>query len=299
MNSKKAIMNQFFMILIILLVIIGIMFMFEARMKDIYSNLVNKNICKTSVKSHSLLKIKNQELITSDIKCPTQLIEIKEKDPEKVKQKIAKLYYNICDEFGQGQLNLFGERETTFCVIRDLITFKDKNSEVTGLSKYLDETKVPGIPVTYLQFCSGYKTVRAESVLGEQNYDILENEKLEGDKTYATIFIYAKGDDEIKHVYDFMVGDDAAHLTTYAGIGTVAIGTGIIYTGSLLSSTFIGSVIGVPLVLIGLKITGVGAIWNYIQTDLDPEWASFFLIREYNPQELSKLNCEYLPAEQI
>lgn len=298
MNSKKAIINNFLVILIILLVIVGIMFMFQERIKELYSKLINKNACESSVKAQDLLAIKNLEAISVDIKCPTQLIEIKEHNPEKVKQEFAKLYYDVCDEFGQGKLNLFGERETTFCVIRDLVTFKNKDLGITGLSKYLDEAKIPGKPVTYFQYCAGHKTDRAQQLLGDIYHSSLEKEVIDSKKTYAIIFLYAKGDDEIKHVYDFMVGTDEAHLTTYAGLGTVAIGTALIYAGGGISSTGILSIVGVPLVILGVKITGVGAIWNYIKTDLNPEWASFFLIREYNPEELSKLNCKFLPAEQ-
>src|SRR3989344_8220733 len=166
MKSKKALAISFIAAMILILVIIVVMFMFEIRAGELYRNIVSKNTCKSSVRAQDIGTIKNIAL-PSDIKCPLQRIEIEENDPEKIKQKFAKLYYNVCDEFGQGTLNLFGKRETTFCVIRDKVTFSNKGIIVNDFGKYIGETYIPGKGLTYSEFCSGFTTERASKLFGD------------------------------------------------------------------------------------------------------------------------------------
>ena len=216
-----------------------------------------------------------------------------------IKQEFANLYYNVCDEFGQGTLNLFGKRETTFCVVRDRISFKNKNIIVNDFGKYLTYSTVPAKKFTYSEFCSGFKTERAVNIFGDKELKQFSEVPIDTNKEYVIIFVYAKGEEEIKEAIKSLFGTSESHISMYVGAGLITGGGILIYTGK-------GSLIGVPLVIAGkilvgggLPLLGGGAILNYFTNEnIKMEWASFFLIREFDEQELKKLPCEYLPAEQ-
>lgn len=298
MKNKKALGWEAILAILVVIVTIIIILLFQARLKEIYTNLTSKNICKSSVKAMDVVSIKNIA-ISSDIKCPLQRIEIKEKNPEQIKREFARLYYNVCDEFGQGSLNLFGKRETTFCVIRDKITFSQKDAIINDFGKYLAEENIPGQQLTYAEFCSGYKTGRAVELFKDQELAQFSEMPIDTNKEYAVIFVYAKGEEEIREIIKFLFGTSESHIAMYIGAGLVTGGGLLVYTGK-------GAVLGVPLVIAGKAIAGGGlalfsgaSLVNYFTNEnLKMEWASFFLIREFNEDELKKLPCEYLPAQQ-
>lgn len=298
MKSEKAMGWSFIAIILVVITILLVLLLFQQRVAELYQNLFNKNTCKSSVKAQDMATIKNLAL-GSDIKCPLQRIEIKEKDPGKIREELAKIYYNVCDEFGQGQLNLFGNRETTFCVIRDRVTFKYKDIKIDDFAKYLAETQIPGKGATYSEFCSGFKTERANNIFDKKDLQQFYDVPIDTNKEYSVIFVYAKGEEQIREAVNFLFGTSESHVTMYIGSGLIVGGGILIYTGY-------GSVIGVPLVIGGkilagggLALAGSGAILNYFTNpNLKMEWASFFLIREFDEQELKKLPCEYLPAGQ-
>jgi len=298
MRNKKALAIKAIAAIIIILVIMVVMVLFETRIGELYKNLVNKNICKTSIQVQRLTSFKNIAL-PSDINCPMKRKEIPSGKPEQIKAEFAKRYADVCNEFGQGTLNLFGKEETTFCVIRDKISFKHKGIVIDDFAEYLTKTDVPGKGVKYTEFCSGFKTKRANNIFGDMELKQLGNFPIDTNKEYVIIFVYPKGEEEVKEVISFLAGTSEAHKAMYLGVALVVGGGILIHTGA-------GSVLGVPLTIAGkliagggLGIAGFGGILNYFTNpDIKMEWASFFLIREFNAEELKKLPCKYMPAEQ-
>src|SRR3989338_4728503 len=301
MKNKKALGWGFVIFMLLAIIILMILFMSQTRMKEIYKDLTNKNVCKSSVRAMDIISIKNLAVsdqhgsLFSDIKCPMQNIEIKSKNPEDIKRELARHYYNVCDEFGQGTLNLFGNRETTFCVIRDKITFSNKGIIIEDFGKYLAETDIPGKGLKYSEFCSGFKTERAE-VFAKNDVAQLPDMPLDTNKEYVIIYVYIKGEEELREFTSLAFGTSSAHITQYIGAGLIVGGGYLMYTGK-------GAILGIPmliggnLVVGGFKTLSIGLIWNALTNkDLKMEWASFFLIREFNEEELKKLPCEYLPA---
>ncbi len=223
--------------------------------------------------------------------------EITSGNPDQIKKELADLYLNVCDEFYQGTLNVFGTEETTFCVIRDKISFSRKGLLITDFEKYLAENKIRNSELSYLEFCSGYTT--KNKVFGTQELKQMENYNIDTNKEYAIIFVYAKGEEEIKEILNLVAGTSESHIITYIGTGLIVGGGVLVYTGY-------GSLAGVPLIIAGKAIAGgglalatVGSVLNYFTNEnVGMEWASFFLIREFNEEELKKLNCEYLPSQQ-
>lgn len=288
---------SFVVVLIVLMIIVLMMMVFEGRIGELYQSTLNKNICKASVYSQHLGTIKNIAL-PSDIKCPMQRIQINQKDPEQIKRELADNYARVCDEFGKGELDLFGGRETTFCVIRDKISFKHKDIKIENFAQYLTDTDMPKKDISYAQFCSGYKTERGEEFF-EGNINQLGESTIDTNKEYAIIFVYVKGEEELREAAKYLFGDSIAHKGMYLGIGLMFAGYGLSATGA-------GSIVGIPLAFTGKIILyggatllgGSGLLNYFTNEDIKMEWASFFIIREFNEEELKELPCDYLPAEQ-
>lgn len=299
MKNKKALAMSFVIILLVIMTIMVVMLVFSGRIREIYQNTLDKNICKSSVYSQHLASIKNIAM-DSDIKCPMQRIEIREKEPEQIKKKMADLYANVCNEFGQGTLNLFGERETTFCVIRDKISFRHKDIIIEDFTKYLTETYMPNKDVTYAQYCSGFKTERGEEFF-KGNINQLENAIIDTNKEYVIMFVYVKGEEEWREFAEFFGTSSKAQKGMYLGFGLMFAGYGLSATGA-------GSIIGLPLAYTGKVmlaggsvLTGASALLNWFTNqDIKMEWVSSFVIREFDEEVLKELNpkCKYLPAEQ-
>lgn len=291
---------SFLAIIILVLVVMLIMLLFETRAGELYKDLIHKYTCKTSVRAQDLGTLKNIA-IPSDIKCPLQRIGITENDPEQIKQELARLYSNVCDEFGQGTLNLFGKKQTVFCVVRDRISFKNKDLKINDFGKYLIENKIPDKNIDYIRFCSGYKTERAAEIYKDLEFQQFNDEPIDTNKEYAVIFVYAKGEEKLREVMKFFFGTSESHTGMYIGTAFVVVGYSI--TAATAGK---GGLIGLPLAYLGktmmyggLATAGMSGFFNYLTNkNIKMEWASFFLIREFNEQELKKLPCEYLPAEQ-
>ena len=301
MKNKKALAVKFIAAITLILVIMVIMLLFEKRIGESYMNIVDKTACKSSVNAQRLTTIKNIALPVN-IRCPMQRIEIDKKTKEEIKREFAQHYYDVCDEFGQGAINLFGKRETTFCVIRDKISFKKKGLVIDDFAEYLAETEILGKREKYMDFCSGYKTERGKEFFTGEDLKQLKNVPIDTDKEYAIMFVYIKGEEEIREAIKFFFGTSKSHIAMYIGVG-------MIVTGRVLTATGKGSVIGIPLWIAGemltktkgiwVVLTSIGAAVNYFTNpDIKMEWVSFFLIREFDEEAFKELKCKYLPAGQ-
>ena len=274
MKSKKSMANEM-VYLIAFSVLLIVFIMFQGKLKETYDRVVRKSDCKTSVKYNDLTHIKT--LPGSDfINCPLQNITIKEKDREKIKEELANLYFDVCDEFKQGNANLFND-EKVYCVIRGHIKFKNKGMIINDFGNYLSNTEISGKKMTYSEFCSGYKTERADKALRLQDAEQLKGVSIDTSKEYAIIFVYAKGYDKINIVLSLLIGGSPGHILQYGGI-------------------IVGSLISWPY---GIAASVVGTAINYFTNpNVKADHTSLFVIREWRADQLKELGCEYLPAEQ-
>lgn len=185
----------------------------------------------------------------------------------------------------------------TFCVVRDRISFKEKDIKINDFGTYLAKTNIPGKKLTYTDFCSGFKTERA-GVFAKNEIEQLQSMPIDTSKEYAIMFVYIKGEEELREFMSAAFGTSKTHIIQYIGAGLM-VGSGIlIYTGY-------GAILGVPMLVLGNIFAGGTAVFGFAgvlsyftSPDVKMEWASFFLIREFDEQELKKLPCDYLPAEQ-
>jgi hypothetical protein len=129
------------------------------------------------------------------------------------------------------------------------------------------------------------------------NQEVLnENSPIDTSRRYATIFVYARGDEFIKKLLTTSV--------TTVGFPIVIAGGIMVAAGAAMSHFGVGIpllVSGGKLMVTGLGVATAGGIEAYFESTLrmeGPEHIAFVALREYNQEELDKLGCKYLPARQ-
>jgi len=296
--NKKAITKNYLLSLILVVVFIFIMMLFLSEYSKKVDTGTQKEICKDSVLMHGATKLGDYALDT-DIKCPTQELKITSQDPEKIKYQMAKAMYDCWDQFAQGKLNLFGDEETIYCNICHLITFKHKNQEITGFQEYLATKAIPGKGgITYLDFIMNYETPNSAGVIPEMDESQQEsfNEGIiDTSKTYATIFAYAKGQDQMTKIKNHLSGSTTPGEIGIA-VGATAAGTVMVI---ILASNPIGWGVAAVAIIVGTIVYATTQLITFFfSTDNVPEWASFIIFKEYDAESLDSIGCEYIPLDQ-
>lgn len=288
-------------IVLFLLVFGAIMFVIRVWYLGI-DELTPKQICRQSVELAALSNSAGIDA-SADINCPTQYVEIKGRNQDSIKRKLANNMADCWWQFWEGEKELFSATPKTYCVICSVTEFEDKDETIIGFSKYLMETDVPGKNIRYADYFNGFKTSKAKEIVGEIDTETLgrlENERLETSKDYAVLFVYAKGKDEIaKRVKHYFMETPEGKAGAIAG-GIAGV------TGGVATVTAISFFVSNP----GGWILGAGAIGGAVafllgeevlyrlSSDNAPEWMSFVVFREYVPGVLQDLGCAELPAKQ-
>ena len=284
MNSKRGLLNKLVVILVLMVVITLAMLLFEGYVRDMYERSTERNICKTSIMMQDKLTFKNLNLVSDiHIKCPTKEIPIdntkKDIGHEQIKYIFAKEWYGVCDEFNKGNLNIFGDEEQIFCVIRDIISFKNEGEKIYGLSKYLVEESPKNSDLSYYESCLPYKTEEIDKLydnLDAGKEKAFNQEFIDTDKEYAIIFLYAKGEDEIKNIARAIFGTTASHKVMYVSLGIVGLGVvTYVSAGTVPIIGFLAKTVAVKVGLAGAYAATLSGIFSWFQ-NTKIEWASFF-----------------------
>ena len=285
-------MNKYLLLIILTLAILFILLIFQSELFASMDSGSTKQICKQSVMAHDFTKFGKISMNT-EIKCPTQELKIKTKDQEKAKYQLAKSMYDCWDQFARGEANLFGDKETIYCSICHIISFKHQNQNLEGFSEYLTTKKIPGGKgITYIDYLMNYDTPRAHEVAPETGDPIsFEGDFLDTSKTYSTIFLYAKGDDNMKMIAEHFKGQTTAGKGGWIAVGVGAGGIALAAFGIL--SNPVGWAIGIG----GLLFAAGTLVYDHF-FNTDVEWASFILFREYDVEQLKNIKCEVMPIAQ-
>lgn len=288
MHQKKAQASYLKIVLIaIAFLVIILPFVWRIGEQTAYASRITA--CKASVEANAQLHIGGLDF-SKNIKCPTKELTIKTKDQDEIKRILADEMAECWGIFGQGKLHLFKEKGI-YCAICSRIDFNTKES-IGTFSEYLLKTKKPNSEVTYADYLVGYKTPNAETyaedILAKSGTDIT----IDPSKTYSTLFIYAKGKDDIGNLKDAVGGTGKAVAIAGLAGGTVA-GAGSVIALFLLGSNPVGWVTA------GFIVVGAGgtALYTYYAGE-PPVWMALTTLTEYSKEELDRYQCKYLPVEQ-
>jgi len=273
--------EQFVLIALLAIVLVSSVSIYNLFFKKL-SGRTPKDICAASVQVHSSMHI-GDIYIESPLECPTQEIEIKDKNKERVMQKLALAMYDCWDEFGEGRLNLFLQKEgdtTNYCVVCHHITFDEKMQiPLTEFRTYLHTHTIPGGGKSFEEYIAGYKTsdsINPGFTAGNADY---ASYTLDTSLPYATMFTYNK---------------EGYWTRVSAGL----IGTGVGIVGGIVAAPFTG---GASLLVVASLASAGGAaggvIGYSVGSDKASDWASEVRLIPYEVSKLEELNCTYLPVK--
>lgn len=307
--KSKGVFAQNKIVYLVLAMIIGVILVyFTGQWNFFVDDTTVTERCKASVERNARYNIAGLEL-GSEIDCPTKHIIISGSE-EEAKEKIANAMYTCWKQFGRGKLRLFSE-EGIFCNICYTIDLKT-DSSVTNFTHYLLTTPSPTENMFYYDYLSSFQSSKAEKALSDVDRESLsklnKESLLETDTKYAVIFFYAKGEHWLDKATEILQKEAIAGGAAVASAGIVigaTVASGVVgkvvlvaLSGAAASaSTGIGVPIAIGIVVgtaIGVGVyIGVKSILDFLETD-DTEWAAFTILREWNAEELEKLECTEL-----
>jgi hypothetical protein len=290
---KKAQADNF-VILVLFLVILATLLYFYLLYNKGLSGTTPKQICKSSVKMNAASHIGDLYL-DSELKCPTQYINIDKRKKDEVMGELAKYMYDCWDMFWEGELNLFPQEEgdtINYCVVCHHIIFKEKMIiPATEFLSYLKENKRPGETKTYQQYLSSSSTrddaADFDNPLLQAGQTDLSNYNIDTSVPYVTLFTYNK-------------------QGYWSKISTTLMGTGIgatagIITGIVLAPFTGGGSLVIAAVIVGTSTAGTagGAIIGYaVGSPKVADWQSSVQLMPYELSQLKGMQCNYLPVPQ-
>ena len=249
--------------------------------------------CKTSIITHTALLKATDEELTPDIYCPTQYYEIPSRNQEKIKQHIAESMRACWGTWGKGQLQLF-KKEGYLCHMCSVMEFKHKNKEIPGLLDYMANTHISkgsGEGLTYLDFLSGYSTNPTSANFVQNVKQQSATQTIDTSKTYATMFLYAKGEDSMNKLFENL---EAYYQKKPSTLGTSAlIGSAGGAAAGIVTVAIIGTG-GAAAVIIGagaLLGAGIAAIIDALDNH-GAEWTAMIMFDEYDAETLKQIGCE-------
>ncbi len=252
--------------------------------------------CATSVRQQAIANTYFAEAFARDLDCPPEEIEVTVQSEDLTTKQAAfravgDAMLSCWDDFGRGQLNLFGA-EGLYCNVCSYMEFDKKSPQKSfgGLNQFLANSRPPAQARTYMERLSGVETDQFKELFDDPSrfqipQDSITN-SLSTDKLYSVIFVYAKGKDTIGSLKDKMGGSLPVLGWGLGGSAVAGIGVGALIF-------FSGPVGWVGAGLIGAGVAGTGAglsIWSYL-SDTPPEWLAFVSFGEHEPAKLAQLGC--------
>lgn len=293
--------NYGFVFVVIFILILFVAATSWASLKEAYNKAAEKQICKTSVLTHSRLKLKYADF-SGKINCPKIELKIDDKDENAVKGQIASSMFDCWDKYGRGKLELFSD-DNVYCTICTRITL-NKDIKVKGITDYLSNAHPENEKLNYLQLFTTEKP-------GESEYSkylaSLGNRKIEDvldasvNNEYAVVFTYIKGKEKIKNYWE-------KTKYTAPAVGTVALGFAVVKLGigaggviSAFLTPFVGVPVGTFISLTGGAMIVGGTYWAGFAayfSGVPFEHAAFLSFIPYDAESLQSLNCNEIPVKQ-
>jgi len=291
-KGKKAELTSKLVIGVLVVVLILLLTVLIIRIKGKALQILEDSECKGSIAQHMMLLRSTGEAVAAEIYCPTKYYTIPGTNDVETEHYLAEALKTCWSTWGQGKLDIFAG-EGSYCHICSVIDFKDKDNTITGFDTYLKQVPFhEGTKVSYLEYLTGYESENADLDVLAKLQDIPLIDTIDTSKSYATVFVYVKGQSFLKSFYDRV---DALHLGTTGGGATVGLTVG---TAAVVATFAIGGTLGAPLVAGFLVFEGVaGLISGYIESQ-NVHWTAQTMFIPYDAASLKQIGCEIAPVRQ-
>lgn len=308
LNKKGMDPNVLYMS-VLAMVIIVLIAMMIFKFFDTAKEKLEIQDCKNSIGAHALLAKTSQREIFTDIKCQTREYNIDAKNHESARREIAEDMRRCWYEWQKGDAQLF-EGEGTFCHVCAIYNFKQKDQKIDKFQTFLMreniEIKKSIYPedteeMPYIQYMGPYKTEQLDEIEKFPiRTEVIDNQIIDTSKKYTTLFVYISGKDETEEALE---GGGRTGYATRGGF-YLATGTLVATAGAkgVLSATLTGAAVSGPVgwIVGGVILAGLGI---YILTDAltpeQPQWMAYVVFREYTPEEIKEMGCQYLDVNQL
>lgn len=287
LKNKKALESEVLIGIIITVIVAAVIFLFIRGWT--WKGMIDREACHQSVLMRSMPSVIGESMKASiPLKCKTEDILINFDDEELIKQRIANAMYDCWWMLGEGNLDFFSEGfwkgkasigfGKSACVVCSTIKFNDniKNKiSSVDVNDYLQNTKIYGKDVTYLEYFADQKDAKLE--IGAKVADI------DTSKEYAVFYMGIKGGDIIE-----VIKKDASQT------GQILAGSfflaGPQATGKLLSLMM--SKAGLITILSVFILQEFSTIQSQIAAaahcDLNTEGCNLVILTEYNQEQIAK-----------
>ncbi len=251
--------------------------------------------CAQQIKLSSQIATASKGDYAIEIDCPTKEVTISGNENEQKHQLAQDMV--ACHELWVQEGLLFDE-DGVYCHVCSFIEFED-SGELEGFSEFMNT--VPE-DTPYLQQIAPIKTedLATQPVVA----DVINRDDLR-----ATVFLYARGEEEIKFLDQRLFSQDALERPLVAGGAVTAGYIGLKYGGHVVIKRTIGLAAGATC---GAFSFGIGAVpcaigatalveGTFLLSSLlgadywvndPPQFASFVVQDEWRPEVVEQLGCE-------
>ena len=305
-GNRKGLALEATLVTILFVVVFIVLLLHLQNLQPIISNSASRSLCRQSVTIHAG---KPLEVFRGSITCSPEHVLIPdslstEQGQLHAKQAISRALFTCWEDFGQGKLDLF-TTQGVYCNVCNWIDFQDTHGKVLGLTTYLGHATVPYRDISFLDYFSGYETPHFHDYMNDPAlFDAKEAGAApdidDTGKRYATIFVYARGEDGINRIKD----------TINDWVTPTSSGTGGRFIGGAVAGIvgFVGGGIG-PFLLFGTgpvgwitsglaSVTVFGLTLHTFSSYTDkPQWMAFPRVVPYTPESFQKLGCQRLEVK--
>lgn len=266
--------------LILLLAMIAIAIVLLVKLSGVWRSNANTYDCSSEVRAHAAILKSTKDLANpASIRCPTNVIRAQ--GEETARTAIAAEMLRCWNQWGRGELPLFGDTTGTYCHVCGMV-YVDGTSQVTGLQEYLATTKVPRSEQTYLADMMAVE--QGDLFDPAEAFQTVEDVPLSTGAPIGVIYRYTK-DAQTGQLVQNWVAHPTRSLPGGLGAGA-ALGVAAVYGGASLATG------GTLLIAGGI----VGGIAGFEGTEPLDTIASVH-VRELDPAGLASLGCDYAPVE--
>jgi len=285
-NKKGVDMIKPIASLIIASLVIIILLVFVKKVGDVAIDTTGNVECKASVLAH--------QKTSQPINCPTDFVDIDASDVNKIKQQLSDLQIRCWNNYGKGEIPLFGNEEETFCALCSVVSITDYKEKIPGLQYYMATNSFK----QGTEYHNYFEYLFQKSISSEQLdalYAVQEDNFIDPSQKYGVIFKYGKNLDWTK--------TEAVSVTGIATATAGVIAATTLFVGSaILTGTTMGAGTPVLIIATGVLSGSVAALSASLVYDelppgyLDSTNNAALIVTPLNAESLKGIECTNLPV---
>lgn len=267
--------NIIALILVLTTIIVGVVFIIS--FSGVWRTEEVKVDCTAQIRTYAATQAYSKELLNpSTIHCPTNILTVQGETAAKA--VIADEMLRCFNQWGRGDLALFGNNEGTYCHVCGMV-YVTGTPSVRGLTQYLDANKPPKGAGSYLQQIAG---VTRGDLYAASDAPAPTDESLATDKPIGVIFRYQKGQQLTQRVSNWLSDPKVTAPTGF--VGGAAVGVAVGASGGT-----------VAFLAVGAGVVSAVAGYAYGVEPLDT--VASVHAQTLDPGSMGALGCDYAPVD--